>query len=86
MDDKAKGRAKEAYGALTGDEAKKEEGQAQQRKAAAEEKATQEAKTKRAKEEARQAEKERNRQKARDKGLLGDVTDTLTGRDRGPGS
>jgi uncharacterized protein YjbJ (UPF0337 family) len=26
VDDKAKGKAKEAYGALTGDEAKKEEG------------------------------------------------------------
>jgi uncharacterized protein YjbJ (UPF0337 family) len=30
---KAKGKAKEAFGALSGDEAKKEEGRAQQRKA-----------------------------------------------------
>jgi uncharacterized protein YjbJ (UPF0337 family) len=79
MDDKAKGKAKEALGALTGDEAKKEEGRAQQRKAAAEEQA--------AKEEARQAERERDREEAKDKGLLGglsDVTDSLTGRDRRP--
>src|SRR5215211_6176782 len=32
MEDKAKGRAKEAAGAVTGDEEKKAEGQAQQRK------------------------------------------------------
>ena len=31
--DKAKGKAKEAYGAMTGDEAKKAEGRAEQRKA-----------------------------------------------------
>ena len=43
MDDKTKGKAKEAWGALTGDEAKKEEGRAQQRKANAEEEATQKA-------------------------------------------
>jgi uncharacterized protein YjbJ (UPF0337 family) len=67
MEDKAKGKAKEAFGALTGDEAKKEEGRAQQRKAAAEEEATQKEKT----------------NQAKDEGLLGGVTDTLTGRDRG---
>ena len=83
MDDKAKGRAKEAFGALTGDEAKKEEGRAQQRKAEAQEQAAQQARTNQAKEEARQAEKERNRQKVKDKGLLGGVADTLSGRDRG---
>ena len=86
MDDKAKGKAKEALGALTGDEAKKEEGRAQQRKAAAEAEAAQKEKTSRAKEEARQAERKRDREKAKDKGLLGglsDVTDPLTGRDRG---
>ena len=89
MDDKAKGKAKEAFGALTGDEAKKEEGRAQQRKADAQEQATQQAKTSQAKEEAKQAERERDRQKQKDKGLLGgvtDVTDSLTGRDRGPGT
>ncbi len=36
-----------------------------------------------AKEEARQAERERDRQKQKDKGLLGGVTDSLSGRDRG---
>ncbi|MBA3950299.1 MAG: CsbD family protein [Rubrobacter sp.] len=86
MDDKAKGKAKEAYGALTGDEAKKEEGRAQQRKAAAEEEATQKKKTSQAKGEARQAERERDREKVRDEGLLGGVTDSLSGRGRGPKS
>ncbi len=82
MDDKAKGKMKEAAGAITGDEEKKAEGQAQQRKAEAEEEATQKARTKRAQEEARQAEKERDRQERKDKGLLGGVTDTLSGGDR----
>jgi uncharacterized protein YjbJ (UPF0337 family) len=82
MDDKVEGKAKEAYGAITGDEEKKAEGRAQQRKAEAEEEARQKAKTKRAQEEARQAERERDRQERKDKGLLGGVTDTLSGRDR----
>ena len=83
MDDKAAGKAKEAWGALTGDEAKKEEGRAQQRKAEAKEEAEQAARTNEAKREARQAETERNRQKLKEKGLLGGVTDSLTGRDKG---
>ena len=83
MDDKVKGKAKEAFGALTGDEGKKEEGRAQQRKAAAQEEAAQKEKTSQAKEEARQAERKRDRQKQKDEGLLGGVTDSLTGRDRG---
>jgi uncharacterized protein YjbJ (UPF0337 family) len=82
MDDKVEGKAKEAYGAITGDEEKKAEGRAQQRKGEAEEEATQKARTKRAQEEARQAEKERDRQERKDKGLLGGVTDTLSGGDR----
>ena len=82
MDEKAAGKAKEAWGALTGDEAKKEEGRAQQRKAEAKEEAAQSERTKQAKQDARQAERERDRQKAREKGLLGGVTDTLSGRDR----
>ena len=86
MDDKAKGKAKEAFGALTGDEAKKDEGRAQQRKAAAEEEATQKEKTRQAQEEARQAERKRDRQKQKDGGLLGGVTDSLSGRDRGSSS
>jgi len=87
VDDKAKGKAREAWGALTGDEARKEEGRAQQRKADAQEEATQKERTSQAKKEARQAERERDRQKQKDKGLLGgvtDVTDSLSGRDRGP--
>ena len=55
--DKAEGKAKEAYGAIVGDEAIKEEGRALQRKA--------------------QAEKERDEQELKDKGLLGNVGDTL---------
>jgi uncharacterized protein YjbJ (UPF0337 family) len=86
MDDKAKGKAKEAWGALTGDEAGKEEGRAQQRKAAAEKEATQKERTGQAKKDARQAERERDRQKAKDEGLLGGVTDSLSGRDRNPKS
>jgi uncharacterized protein YjbJ (UPF0337 family) len=46
MEEKAKGRIKEAAGAVTGDEDKKAEGQAQQRKGAAGEEAAQKAKTK----------------------------------------
>jgi uncharacterized protein YjbJ (UPF0337 family) len=83
VEDRMKGKAKEAWGALSGDEAKKEEGRAQQRKADAQEEATQKARTNRAKEEARQAERERDRQKVKDEGLLGGVTDALSGRDRG---
>jgi len=82
VDDKAAGKAKEAWGALTGDEAKKEEGRAQQRKAEAQEEAAQTERTSQAKKEARQAERERNQEKVKEKGLLGGVTDSLTGRDR----
>ena len=82
MEDKAKGKMKEAYGAITGDEEKKAEGRAQQRKGEAKEQATQKERTRRAQEEARQAERERDRQERKDKGLLGGVTDTLSGSDR----
>jgi uncharacterized protein YjbJ (UPF0337 family) len=82
MEDKAKGKMKEAAGAITGDEERKAEGRAQQRKAEAEDEATQKARTQRAQEEARQAEKERDKQERKDKGLLGGVTDTLSGGDR----
>jgi uncharacterized protein YjbJ (UPF0337 family) len=82
VDEKAAGKAKEAWGALTGDEAKKEEGRAQQRKAEAEEEAAQSERTNRAKQDARKAELERDREKIKEKGLLGGVTDSLTGRDR----
>ena len=46
--DKAKGKAKEAAGAISGDEDKKAEGRAQQRKAEAEEQAAQKEQTRRA--------------------------------------
>jgi uncharacterized protein YjbJ (UPF0337 family) len=82
VDDKAAGKAKEAWGALTGDEAKKEEGRAQQRKAEAKEEAAQSARTNQEKRDARKAELERDQEKIKEKGLLGGVTDSLTGRDR----
>ena len=88
--DKAMGKAKEAYGALTGDEEKKAEGRAEQRKAEAEAEARQRQKIRKAEEEARQAEKERDRQRLKDESPLGPVadatedvgglTDKLTGR------
>ena len=90
MEDKVKGRMKEAYGAIIGDEAKKAEGRAEQRKAEAEAEARQREKTRRAEAEARQAEKERDRQRFKDEGPLGGIadatedlgglTDKLTGR------
>jgi uncharacterized protein YjbJ (UPF0337 family) len=73
--DKVEGKAKEAYGAIIGDEAKKAEGRAQQRKAEAEKEAEQRQKTRQA--EAKRAEKERDRQRLKDKGLLDNVGDTL---------
>ena len=79
MEDKVKGKMKEAAGAIIGDEQKKAEGQALQRKAAAREEAAQEARTRRAQHEAEEAEKERDRQERKDKGLLGGVGDTLSG-------
>jgi uncharacterized protein YjbJ (UPF0337 family) len=78
--DKAEGRVKEAYGALIGDEEKKAEGRAQQRKAKAEEEAEQREKTRQAEAEANAAEKERDRQRLKDKGIVGNLTDNLTGR------
>jgi uncharacterized protein YjbJ (UPF0337 family) len=83
VEDRTKGKAKEAWGALTGDEAMKEEGQAQQRKADAEEETAQRERTSQAKKEARQAERERDREKVKDEGLLGGVTDSLTSRNKG---
>src|SRR5215203_2722548 len=74
MEEKAKGRMKEAAGAVTGDEAKKAEGRAQQRKGAAGEEAAHKAKTKQTEKEAREAERERDRQQRKDKGgLLGNL-------------
>jgi uncharacterized protein YjbJ (UPF0337 family) len=66
---------KGAVGAITGDEEKKAEGQAQQRKAEAEKEAEQRKKTRQA--EAEHAERQRDKQEFKDKGLLGNVGDTL---------
>jgi uncharacterized protein YjbJ (UPF0337 family) len=79
MEDKVKGRMKEAAGAITGDEEKKAEVQALQRKTAAREQAAQKARTRQAQQEAKEAKMERDRQERKDKGLLGDVGDTLSG-------
>ena len=75
--DKMEGKAKEAYGAIIGDEAKKAEGRAQQRKAEAEKEAEQREKTRQAEAEAEHAERQRDKQELKDKGLLGNVGDTL---------
>ncbi len=75
--DKVEGKAKEAYGAIIGDEAKKAEGRALQRKAEAEKEAEQREKTRQAEAEAKQAERQRDNQELKDKGLLGNVGDTL---------
>ena len=56
--DEAKGKAKEAWGAATGDEDKKAEGRAQQRESAAEKEATQKERARQAEDEAQGAEKE----------------------------
>jgi uncharacterized protein YjbJ (UPF0337 family) len=74
MEEKAKGRMKEAAGAVTGDENKKAEGRAQQRKGAADEEAAQKAKRRQTEKEAREAERERDRQRRKDEGgLLGNL-------------
>ena len=83
MDDKTKGKAKEAWGALTGDEAKKEEGRAQQRKADAEEEAAQRERDQPGEERSQAGREGAEQAKVKDEGLLGGVTDSLSGRDRG---
>ena len=79
MSEKAKGKMKEAYGALVGDEAKKAEGRAEQRKAQAQAEAEQRERTRRAEVEANKAERQRDEQERKDKGALGGLTDTLSG-------
>ncbi len=80
MSEKAKGKMKEAAGALTDDESKKAEGQAQQRKEAAREEREQQKRTQAEQNKADRAEKSRDRQEGKDKGLLGNVGDTISGR------
>ncbi len=77
MSERFKGRMKEAAGAITGDEEKKAEGRALQRKTEAEKEAKQREKTRQAEAEAKQAEQQRDEQELKDKGLLGNVGDTL---------
>ena len=74
--DRAEGKMKEAYGALVGDEAKKAEGRALQRKAQAQAEAEQRERTRQAEAQANEAERERDRQKGKGS-LLGDVSETL---------
>ena len=62
---------------MGGDEELKAEGQALQRKAAAEKEAAQRERTRLAEAEAKKAERHRDQQKLKDKGLLGNVGDTL---------
>jgi len=74
MGEKAKGRMKEAAGAFTGDEGKKAEGQAQQRKASAREEREQQKRTQSEQNKADRAEKSRDKQTRKDKGgLLGNL-------------
>ena len=80
MSEKAKGKAKEAAGAFTGDECKKAEGKAQQRNDFAREEREQHKRTKAEQNKADQAERSRDKQERKDKGLLGNVGDTLSGR------
>jgi uncharacterized protein YjbJ (UPF0337 family) len=80
MEDKFKGKMKEAAGAMTGDEDLKAEGRAQQRKGAAKEEAAQKERTRRTEAEAEQAERERDRERRKGKGPLGGLTDPLSGR------
>ena len=80
MSEKAKGKIKEAAGAVTDDERKKAEGQAQQRKEAAREERDQQKRTQAEQKKADRAEKSRDKQEGEDKGFLGNVGDTLSGR------
>jgi uncharacterized protein YjbJ (UPF0337 family) len=74
MSEKAKGKMKEAAGAMTGDEGKKAEGQAQQRKASAREEREQQKRTKAEQNKADRAEKSRDKQERRNNGgLLGNL-------------
>ena len=77
MSEKAKGKMKEAAGTVTDDEGKKVEGQAQQRKAVAREEREQQKRTQAEKNKADRAEASRDKQAGKDKGLLGNVSDTL---------
>jgi uncharacterized protein YjbJ (UPF0337 family) len=74
MSEKAKGKMKEAAGVVTGDEAKKAEGRAEQKKADAAEEAKQREKARQAEADAKEVERERDRQRRKDKGgLLGNL-------------
>ena len=80
MTEKAKGKMKEAAGAVTDDEGKKAEGQAQQRKESAREDREQQKRTQAEQNKADRAEASRDKQAGKDKGRLGNVGGTLSGR------
>jgi uncharacterized protein YjbJ (UPF0337 family) len=79
MSEKAKGKMKEAAGAVTGDEGKKAEGQAQQRKEAAREDREQQKRTQAEQNKADRAEASRDKQQRKSQGGL------LGGKDKGGG-
>ena len=74
MSEKAKGKMQEAAGAVTGDEGKKAEGQARQRKVAARVEREQHKRTKAEQDKAERAEKSRKKQERKNEGgLLGNL-------------
>jgi len=74
MSEKAKGKMQEAAGAMTGDEDKKAEGQARQRKASAREEREQQKRTKAEQDRADRAERSRDKEERKNKGgLLGNL-------------
>jgi len=79
MSEKAKGKMKEAAGAVTDNEGKKAEGQAQQRKASAREEREQQKRTKAEQDKADRAERSRDKQQRKNEGGL------LGGKDKGGG-
>ncbi len=83
MSEKAKGKMKEAAGAVTENECKKAEGQAQQRKESAKEEREQHKRTQAEQNKADQAEKSRDKQQRKNQGDLLADKDLLVGKDKG---
>ena len=83
MSEKAEGKMKEAAGAVTGNECKKAEGQAQQRKEAAREEREQHKRTQAEQNKADQAEKSRDKQQRKNQGGLLADKDLLVGKYKG---
>ncbi len=83
MEDKVKGKMKEAAGALTGDEEKKAEGQAQQMKGSAKEEARQKDKTSKLRKTPGRRKGSGTGRSGRTRGCWAAfVADSLSGRDR----